>query len=166
MRLYFMRHGVAEDRSASGLDADRQLTEAGLEEVDILATAYAALDLGIEVVLTSPLVRARQTAETVARAIGLGDKVIVSEGLAGGFSLDILQSILQEVPKARRVLLVGHEPTLGQVVSELIGGGTIHVRKAALAVVRTDRIARGEGMLEMLVPASVVVELFRGRADQ
>jgi len=161
-----MRHGVAEDRSPSGLDADRQLTEAGLEEVGILATAYAALDLGIEVILTSPLVRARQTAETVARAMGLGDRVIVSDGLAESFSLDILQTILQDVPKARRVLLVGHEPTLGQVVSGLTGGGTIHLRKAALAVVRTDRIARGEGMLEMLLPASVVVGLFRGRAEQ
>lgn len=163
MRLFFVRHGVAEDVAPSGLDADRRLTPEGIREVEVVAACLAALDLRLDAILSSPLVRARQTAEIVAKALGMRDRLSIASELAHGFGIDALQRLLASEGEARRVMLVGHEPTLSETIRQLVGGGTIHMGKAACAVVKAGKLAPGNGVLEMLLPASAAVSLHQGK---
>jgi phosphohistidine phosphatase len=123
MKLYVMRHGPAEEQSASGVDSDRALTSQGREKVR--AVAKALLDEGEEPVniITSPLVRAVQTAEIVAIVTRVGDRagsVSARRELAPGGAADVLSHRLA-AEGSRRVMFVGHEPDLSSLVSTLLG---------------------------------------------
>src|SRR4051812_47187655 len=135
MKLYVMRHGPAADDSPSGRDADRALTAAGRERV--AAVAKALVDAGEEpfAILSSPLVRAVETAEIVAEVTHLDrrareDKKAQLGGATGG--LEIRRELgmgteklglLAELVRARRkrVMVVGHEPDLSMLVMSLVG---------------------------------------------
>src|SRR5579864_4368858 len=82
MKLYFLRHGIAADREQwKGEDYDRPLTAQGRERMGAEAKAIAKLDLDVDWILTSPLVRAVETARIVAERLKLGDKVKEEERL-------------------------------------------------------------------------------------
>lgn len=123
MKLYVMRHGSAEDHTQSGFDGDRALTAAGRERVRHVGKAL--VDAGEQplTILTSPLVRAVQTAEIVAFVTKLGEHggtVAVRREIApGGDAAGLARALLAE--GAKRVMLVGHEPDLSALVSELLG---------------------------------------------
>jgi phosphohistidine phosphatase len=123
LKLYIMRHGPAEDRADSGMDSDRALSAGGRERVR--AVAKFLLEIGEEplLVVTSPLVRAVQTAEIVAIGTKLGDrdgKVDVRRELTpGGTGCDGLVASLAAM-SARRVLLVGHEPDVSELTQSLL----------------------------------------------
>ncbi len=123
MKLYVMRHGPAEDLADSRADADRALTVSGRHRVH--SVAKALLDAREEPlsIVTSPLVRAVQTAEIVAIATHLGERgggVSVRRELAPGRSAHEL-SLRLASEGARRVMLVGHEPDLSELVGALLG---------------------------------------------
>jgi phosphohistidine phosphatase len=123
VKLYVMRHGSAEDRSESGVDGDRALTSAGRERVR--AVGKLLLDSNEEPmhIVTSPLVRAVQTAEIVALVTRLGDRdgaLEVRRDLApGGDPLRLVHQLASEGKK--RVLLAGHEPDCSGLVTALLG---------------------------------------------
>src|SRR5438874_574501 len=113
MKLYFLRHGKAEDRSSTGKDADRCLTDEGIAEVKAEATGLAALQVQIDLILSSPYPRASETAEIVAEALRDSQcrVTVVAELTAGNFGLDELQALIANHAKGdqvERVLLVGH----------------------------------------------------------
>jgi phosphohistidine phosphatase len=123
MKLYVMRHGPAEENADSGMDADRALTASGRERVQ--SVAKALLDAHEEplLLLTSPLVRAVQTAEIVAVATNLSDRegtVQARREIAPGAAAISLARHLASEGK-RRVMFVGHEPDLSGLVSTLLG---------------------------------------------
>jgi phosphohistidine phosphatase len=89
----------------------------------------------LDAIITSPLVRARQTAEIVADELKLRDKLRLDDRVGLGFSAARLAEILGDYPKAKTVMLVGHEPSMGLTVGELIGGGDVDFKKGALACV-------------------------------
>lgn len=123
MKLAIMRHGPAEDGSPSLHDADRALTPEGRVRVRLAAAALAAEAEGPLTVVSSPLVRALQTAEIVAGRCEVesrGGAVLVRRGLAPGANLLNLLNELR-LERRKRVLLVGHEPSVGAMVSELLG---------------------------------------------
>jgi phosphohistidine phosphatase len=125
MKLYVMRHGPAEDHAESGLDGDRALTAAGRERTRAVAKALLDGDEMPLLVLTSPLVRAVQTAEIVAVTTELSDRsgtVATSRELAPGGDGATLARSLARADK-RRVMLVGHEPDLSELVARLLGNG-------------------------------------------
>jgi len=133
VKLYVMRHGPAEDSSPTGRDGDRALTPDGRTRTR--AVAKALKDEG-EVplsIVSSPLVRALQTAEIVAAETDLAQRVRDAKGtggstgavevrreLAGGGDA---RGLVRELAKAgrKRVMLVGHEPDLSMLVSQLVG---------------------------------------------
>jgi phosphohistidine phosphatase len=123
MKLYVMRHGAAEDQSESGVDADRALTEAGRERVRDVAKALADADEAPLLIVTSPLVRAVQTAEIVALVTKLGERngtVEVRRAVApGGDGVRLVHKLVSE--ERKRVMLVGHEPDLSGLVAGLVG---------------------------------------------
>jgi phosphohistidine phosphatase len=154
MRVYFLRHGKAEDRLAwTGRDAERPLTVEGREALGREAKRLRALDLALDVVVTSPLARARETAEIVAAELGLGGRLVEDERLAPGFDVVRLEQVLSEYGPAGAVMVVGHEPDFSATVAELIGGGDIVMKKGGLARVDvTAPVAGGGELVWLLTP--------------
>jgi phosphohistidine phosphatase len=116
MRLYVMRHGPAEDRAATGRDFDRALTPAGRDVVGRAARALRA-EGGPARVLSSPLRRARETAEIVVQSLSL-DPPELHDDLAvdAGLPLDLIGALARA---GTDVLLVGHQPVVEDLVRQL-----------------------------------------------
>jgi phosphohistidine phosphatase len=123
MKLYVMRHGPAEDTSATGRDADRVLTHAGRDRVRSVAHALIAAEEAPANIVSSPLLRSLQTAEIVAAATKLSDRdgtVDIRRELApGGDSLEFVREMFAD--KKKRLMIVGHEPDLSALITRLVG---------------------------------------------
>ncbi len=163
MELWLLRHAAAEDRAATGRDEDRELTAEGARRAREVARGLARMNPGIDLVLTSPLRRARQTAEPVVEALGLGKSFRQTRALEPDREPEeILEEVEAEGHDA--VLLVGHEPHLGVLLGSLVTGPSgveIPMKKAAIA--RVELQGRRRGALRALLPAKVLEEL--GRRD-
>jgi phosphohistidine phosphatase len=157
MKLYFLRHGVAVERPDwTGNDAERPLTEDGRERMVRSANVFARLDLALDAVLTSPLVRARQTADIVVEALKARDRLLVERRLGMGFNVDQLEEILRDHAGCEGLMLVGHEPGFSQTIGALIGGGRIVCRKGGLACVKLSDPTALQGELLWLIPPRVL----------
>jgi len=123
VKLYVMRHGPAEDQAASGRDEDRALTPSGRERVRSVAKTLVMLEEAPLWVVSSPLVRALQTAEIVAAATKLADRdgtVETRREMApGGDAEDLVKGLL--AAEKKRCLVVGHEPDLTELIAALVG---------------------------------------------
>ena len=125
MNLYILRHGIAVDHGTPGYenDADRPLTPEGEHKLGRIARAMRSLELGLDLILTSPYARARQTAERVAEVLKLEKKLEFTDTLTPGGDSRALIELISRHPKApENVLLVGHEPYLSGLVSLLVAG--------------------------------------------
>ncbi len=157
MKLYFLRHGLAWDREEwKGTDDQRPLTEEGKKRMERVAATLAGLDLELKGILTSPLVRAHQTASIVASALRLKDKLVVDNRLGPGFGKDSLAAILKDHEASEELMLVGHEPGMSETVSALIGGGRIVCKKGGLACVNLADPSSLKGNLLWLIPPRIL----------
>ncbi len=119
MKLYVMRHGPAEDFATTGRDFDRALTPSGKERVLHVAQSLVKAGEAPRVIVSSPLVRARQTAELVAPFASDSNAVLIHEALApGGACAALVRS--QAKGGARRLMVVGHEPDLSELIADLL----------------------------------------------
>jgi phosphohistidine phosphatase len=157
MRIFFMRHGPADRGRWSGADSERPLTPEGREEIEKSARRLREIGLRPDHILTSPLVRARQTAEIVAGVLESTDGPVVDHRVDPAFDVERLRSILSEYAGAQGILIVGHEPSLSEVVGVLIGGGTVVCKKGSVARVdlETPESARGE-LVWLLQPRTLI----------
>jgi phosphohistidine phosphatase len=149
--LLLLRHGIAEPRQDGRSDAARALTAAGRRRCAAVLTRLRQRGLAADLMLSSPLVRARQTAELAVHA-NLAPSLELAEDLRpGGDPLSQLATWLAVVParsgQRPRLLLVGHEPDLGDLASALIGApaGAISLRKSGLALLRCGDVASASG---------------------
>jgi phosphohistidine phosphatase len=157
MKLFFLRHGLAGNRNEwKGDDASRPLTDEGVKKMKTAAVTLDQLDLKLDVIITSPLVRARQTAEIVAQKLDLNSKLVEDERLAHGFNVAHLQAVLLDHPGANVVMLVGHEPDFSETISALVGGGRIVCKKGGLALVELPNANSRHGELVWLIPPKVL----------
>lgn len=157
MKLYFLRHGLAGPRDRwAGPDSERPLTDEGKARMEREAATLDALGLSLDVIVTSPLVRACQTAKIVARRVGLLDRLVTDERLAPGFGVHELREILGDHPGAVAVMFVGHEPDFSLTVADLIGGGTVAFKKGGLGRVDASDASLGDAVLAWLLPPSVL----------
>ena len=159
-RLYFVRHGLA-DRAAYGGDDDRRrpLTERGREQLRRQGEVMAGLDLGVELILSSPLLRAEQTAAILAEALAPAGGMVLEPRLGLSFGADELAGMLREYADPQRLLLVGHEPSFSGVIGEITGGSQVTCRKASLIRVDLHGERPVRGSLEWSVPARVLLAL-------
>ena len=134
MLIYFLRHGEADWPDWKKPDDERPLTEKGKKEMHEVGAFLANLSVKPDVVLTSPLPRASQTAEITARYIDA--KCVEEESLAPGFGRSELKKLLQN-RGGKSVMLVGHEPDFSRTVCKLTGG-RIKLSKAGVALVEVD----------------------------
>ena len=122
IELYLIRHGVAAERGdAWPDDAKRPLVQKGVARLRRQAEGLAALDVELDVILTSPLTRARQTAELLAESLAGKPPVHTMESLAPGGTYSSFIEELGKHSRRSRLACVGHEPDLGQLAARLIG---------------------------------------------
>jgi phosphohistidine phosphatase len=129
--LYFLRHGDAG--SASPPDDDARLSDGGVAALRAAAPLWRRLNLRADVVLSSPLPRARQSAELFCDAVG--GSPVTDDRLRPGASWGDLARAMAAHPQARRVMFVGHEPDLSSAICELTGAASVRMRKGGLACV-------------------------------
>ena len=132
MTLWLGRHGVAVDPDAAGSDFDRALSGFGRQQVSQMARWLLMREPPPELVLHSPLVRARQTAETIAGEISGGVVILEESLLAPGFSTAALLHRLKE-SGVSRVVCIGHQPDIGRGLSEITGGGRALISPGTMA---------------------------------
>jgi phosphohistidine phosphatase len=149
--LHLVRHAHAGDAERwDGPDELRPLTRKGRAQAARLGAFLLATGVRPDRIITSPLVRARQTAEIVGEALGLTPEE--DDRLAGGCGLACLDRVLADAG-AREPVVVGHDPDLSELLSVLLGGSGQVMRKCSLATFEVRRPLRPEGgTLRWLIP--------------
>lgn len=159
MELLIIRHAIAVDRSPDLDDAERPLTARGRRRFAQVARGLRAVGLGVELIMTSPWRRARETAAILADDDE--EAPVVCEHLAGPPRAELLSVIARA--GVARLAVVGHEPWLGELVAVLIAGDARHgpqmpFKKGGVALLEGE--ARPGGMvLRALLPPSVTRRL-------
>jgi phosphohistidine phosphatase len=143
MRLYLVRHAIAVDREAPGIvsDAARELTAEGMQKMRRNAAALRQLGVKLSEIWTSPLLRARQTAEILSEGLGEQTPVHIVKPLEPNGHFEELLARLDENSTLDAVALVGHEPFLGEFSSFLIGGPrnlSIPFKKGGVACIEIE----------------------------
>lgn len=159
MQIYFLRHGIAADRAPHGTDSARALTPEGITHMEEEARGLQRLEVAIDLLLTSPLVRTRQTADIVGRILGQEPRVEVA--LSPGMTTEALLATLDRY-HARRVMIVGHEPDLSMAISALTGGGLVNMKKGSLALVELPYDQSADGVLHWLLPPKILRAIGKG----
>jgi phosphohistidine phosphatase len=147
MNLYLMRHAIAAEPENDMEDSQRPLTDKGRKKLVKIVRGMDKLELNFDTILTSPYLRARQTAEEVAESFDLKKKqVCESEHLIPlGFADKLVQEI-NEKYVVENLLLVGHEPFLSQLIGMLVAGDAtldITMKKAGLCKLTVDNLSYG-----------------------
>jgi len=151
MNLYVLRHASAGTRRANPvIDVKRPLDKEGKQQCMLIATCLNALNVHFDLIASSPLKRALQTASLVGMEIGYETKIMTTEALAPSGSVAGFHQLVSDLSKHENVLIVGHNPNLQQFLSSLIscagvnGNGSpdrasVRLRKGALARVDCTR---------------------------
>lgn len=166
MNLYLLRHGLAVEPGTPGCPSDsaRPLTPEGKRKLARVASAMKAMELSFDLILSSPLVRARQTAEIVARSLRAGQRLAFSNELRpGGNPRALLEAIRRHAPEPGDVLLVGHEPYLSGLIARLVAGNaglSITLKKGGLCKVSAEALRYGRcASLEWLLTPKQMVRM-------
>ena len=163
MDLLLIRHAAAEDREAFARegrpDTERPLTKRGIERMQMAARGLTTMALPIERLVTSPAVRAVQTAEIVAP--GLEQRRVEREEVfAPDAPISAAVEWLRKQPRVDGMAVVGHEPSLGQLAECLIAGrpsGNLPMKKGGMILIRFDNaIGYGNGKLVWALPPAVL----------
>lgn len=155
--LYIVRHAWAEDQGPGIDDHARQLTKRGRKRFTAMMKRLHKAGMEVDVIATSPLVRARETAELLAAACDNAPLVEVVDALAPASNWpDLVEWTTQQ--DAARVAWVGHMPCVGRLVALMIGDGAagIRMQKGAVASIRLDDGPGHPGELEWLATDAIV----------
>jgi phosphohistidine phosphatase len=162
LELYLIRHGEAEERGKDYPDdSKRPLTSQGLARLKKEARALEALGVGFDQIITSPLVRTRQTADVFADTLKPKPPVAMSDALApAGTPAAVIQELGRHMKKAR-IALVGHEPNIGELAARLIGARTpIPFKKGEICRIDFEVFPpKGTGQLRWFVPPKLLRRL-------
>ena len=138
MLIYVLRHGIAEDALAGQPDSERALTKEGKSKLERTLERAAAAGVQPGVILTSPYLRARETARIAAEVLGVETPLVtVPELTPDGSPHDVWQKI-REQGDAKSLLVAGHEPLLSQLVAYLLGAPSLQVEMKKGALVAVD----------------------------
>jgi phosphohistidine phosphatase len=151
MELYLLRHANADTEAAH--DDDRALSEKGRGQAAKVAKFCREHDLQPDVLLSSPIRRAQETAEIVAETLGVEMKI--ARWLACGLEPAKALTHLRELQTHERVMLVGHEPDFSELAAHLLGlpdGVQIRIRKASLTRIDLAALTPGTGCLQYSIP--------------
>jgi phosphohistidine phosphatase len=165
MRLFLVRHGIAVDHLGGGItrDSERTLTEEGTVEMKQVAKALTKINnKKPDLILSSPLVRARQTAEIIAEAYNM--EVTLTDSLAPAGSQSVIFKAINRHPGVNQVYLVGHEPDIGMLANKLLWAGVeceLPFKKGAVMRIDVaDMPPTMPGVLKWYMPPKLVHSLF------
>lgn len=162
LSLFLVRHGLAAERGPEWPDdSKRPLTAPGMERLRREAQGLAEINVGFDQIVTSPLLRARQTADIFAEVLKGKPPVAVADALApAGTPAAVIHEIARHVRKAR-VALVGHEPNLGELAAHLIGARTpLEFKKGGICQIDFDVLPpKGVGSLRLFLTPKVLRKL-------
>ena len=156
--LYFLRHADAEPGSPRG-DAERALTHKGIAQSKRVAEFCARSGIAPSVILHSPYRRTVETAEIVAKHLGI--KMSAAKFLASGMQPEAAFDELNARRKSDgSLMLVGHEPDFSELIGELIGVGgfpaRLVIKKASLTLIEADELRPGGGHLVFSMPVKLM----------
>ncbi len=156
IELHFLRHAHAGDPEAwVGDDAARPLSDKGEKQAERLGSFLAGVGFKPDAVISSPKLRAAQTAEIVAKHLGI--PISFDDRLAGAFEVETLETLLRDAGDPVRPVVVGHDPDFSDVLAELSGASQLPMPKGALARIDIERPLRaGGGTLHWLVPPDLL----------
>jgi phosphohistidine phosphatase len=158
IEIYLIRHAIAEERGEKWPDdSKRPLSADGIARMRKAAKGLVRLGVRFDVVLTSPLVRARQTADIVASAYEHRPPIVLAESMADGEYADVLAD-LQKHEKRSRIAAVGHEPGIGELAARLAGSRhRFAFRKGAVCRIDLASLPPSRpGTLRWFLPPSVL----------
>ena len=156
VELYLLRHADAGDPEAwRGPDADRPLSSKGEKQCERLGSFLLGIGLRPDAIISSPKLRAMQTAERVGDRLGVD--VQAERALAGGAGVDDVERLLAEAGNLRRVMIVGHDPDFSSMLASLCDFERATMKKGALARIDARRpLGPGTGELRWLVPPDLL----------
>jgi phosphohistidine phosphatase len=162
LELYLIRHGVAAPRGDEFPDdSKRPLTSGGMARLRKEAKALDELNVGFDHIITSPLVRTRQTADVFAETLKSKPSVSMSDALApAGAPAAVLQELAKHMRKGR-IALVGHEPNIGELAARLIGARSpLEFKKGAICRIDFEVFPpKGIGQLRWFVTPRMLREI-------
>lgn len=160
--LYLVRHAIAADRGSEWPDdTKRPLTERGMSRFKEVVKGLRRFDVAVDEIFTSPLVRARQTADLLADGLEGKPPVKVLDALAPGHTSAAVMAALAKAARRRRVALVGHEPELGELAAYLIGAGrALPFKKGGLCRIDVGSLtSKRAASLVWFIPPGVLRQL-------
>jgi phosphohistidine phosphatase len=162
--LYLIRHAIAEARGdAWPDDTKRPLSEDGIDRMKKEARGLARLNVSVDVILTSPLVRTKQTAELVAAALDSRPPIVNIDSLAPGGSYAAFVADLEKHARKHSIALVGHEPGIGELAARLVGSRhPFEFKKGAVCRIDLDEIPpSGPGHLRWMLTPKILRSIKR-----
>lgn len=165
MNLYIVRHATAVQRGTPGYedDSQRPLTDAGRKRMKRIVNGLSEFGIELDAIVSSPYVRARDTAMILAKEFDMKDKVSLSDSLIPPGNFETLISEIREKYDVENLALVGHEPMLSSLISWLTTGNTamkIVLRKGGVAFLSTENLyVDGRAALQWLLTPSLMVKL-------
>lgn len=166
MNLYLIRHAIAEEESPSGEDSQRVLTDKGAKKMRNIAKGLKTLGVEFDYIVSSPYLRAQQTAEILGDVFKIKKRVVVSENIAPMGDPNQLLAEINEKYSFSSLAVVGHEPYLSNLVSLLTAGGSpveMTFKKGGVCYLTTDDLHHTrKATLEWLLTPGVLVEIGEG----
>ena len=167
MILYFLRHASAGERVASPKkDEKRALDKEGIEQCGYVGRALVALDVQVDVILSSPLKRAAQTASLVGNELGYEGKLLFEDGLRPGASFADFRRLLEKYGRYESLMVVGHNPNLseflGRSVSDAGCEASLELKKGAVAKVE---MLRNSAALQWCLTPKILRALYAAAAE-
>jgi len=157
--IYLIRHGLAEERGEAWPDdSKRPLTDEGMSRMRKSMRGLSRLGVSFDVVLTSPLVRAKQTAEIAAAGVTPRPSIITVDSLSPDGSFPAVVADLEKQARKTRIALVGHEPAIGELAARLIGSRhAIEFKKGAVCRIDLETLPpSGPGNLRWLLTPKIM----------
>jgi phosphohistidine phosphatase len=167
MEIYFLRHANAGEKKLNpAKDDQRPIDKLGIEQSHDVGRALAALDVAVDVMISSPLRRATQTATVVANEIGHEDKIVTDTALRPEASYEKFLDLLSRYSRKDAIMLVGHNPSMTEFLNKLVGGGpanAIELKKGAVA--KVEKAGRKAAVLKWSMPPKVVRSIQQASAS-
>lgn len=149
MEIYFLRHAEAQEKKEGMNDEERPLTSFGASTISNVAKSLTRNIDSFDLILTSPLLRARQTADIMGNIFHNKERIKESQNLLVGTEPSRLLDEIKKHKKLKRLLIVGHQPHLGICVSYLTGESEdrADIKKGGCALVKMEDFKRAKGKL-------------------
>ncbi len=166
MQIFFLRHANAGEPKLNPVkDEKRPLDKLGIEQSHDVGRALAALNITVDVIISSPLRRATQTASVVANEIDYEEKVVTDSALRPGASYEQFEELLRRFSRKDAIMVVGHNPTMTEFLNKLIGAARNSVELKKGTIARVEKEGRKAAVLKWCMPPKAIRSIQQASAS-